>query len=42
MTGGGGVAGGGLFGGGGGITSCVGGADTGLFGLAIPTGRNST
>ena len=43
LTGGGGVAGGGLVGGGGGITSCVvGGAETGRFGLARPTGRNST
>ena len=39
---GGGVTGGGLLGGGGGITSAAGGAETGRFGLAIPTGRNST
>lgn len=38
----GGVAEGGLVGGCGGIISCMGGAETGRFGLASPTGRSST
>lgn len=42
MTGGGGVEGGGLLGGGGGITSWMGGADTGRFDFVIPTCRSST
>jgi len=42
VTGGGGVEGGGLLGGGGGITSWMGGADTGRFDFVIPTCRSST
>ena len=42
VVGRGGVSGGGLEGGGGGISNCEGGAETGRFGLASPTGRSST
>lgn len=42
MAGGGGVVGGGLLGSGGGTSICVGGAETGRFGFATPTGRSST
>ena len=42
VVGGGGVSGGALEGGGGGISNCEGGAETGRFGLASPTGRSST